>query len=187
MQLSRKVKVILALGTLSSAVWASTFATFTDSATSTSTFTAGTVDLTVNAQADDAYSFTALESSNLKPGDVIYAPLTVANPGSLSFTYTMASSSTNADSKALKDVMTLGAKKVATAGTCDSAGVGYAASVTTVISEGLLSAAAIGTARALAPAASEVLCFKVSLPSGATDAVQAATTITTMTFTATQS
>jgi spore coat-associated protein N len=187
MQLSRKVKAVLALGTLSSAVWASTFATFTDSATSTSTFTAGTVDLTVNAQADDVYAFTALESSNLKPGDVIYAPLTVANPGSLGFTYTMTSASSNTDSKALKDVMTLGAKKVATAGTCDSAGVGYAASGTTVIADGLLSAAAIGSARTLAAAASEVLCFKVSLPSTATDAVQQATTTTVMTFSATQS
>jgi predicted ribosomally synthesized peptide with SipW-like signal peptide len=186
-QLSRKLKVIATLGTLSSAVWASTYATFTDSATSTSTFTAGTVDLLVSSETDDAYAFTSLEMTNMKPGDVKYAPLTMANAGSLSFSYTMASSSTNADSKALRDALQAGAKVVANAAACDSAGVGYLASLTTVIAEGDLSAAAIGSARTLAAGASEVLCFKVELPSTAGDTLQAATTTTTLTFSATQS
>ncbi len=186
MQLSRKIKVVLALGTLSSAVWASTYATFTDSATSTSTFTAGTVDLTVNAEVDDVYGFTSLESSNLKPGDVKYAPLTVANVGTLSYSYSMASSSTNADTKALRDTLKLGAKVVANAAACDTAGVGYAASVSTVMAEAAISSAAI-TSRTLAASASEVLCFKVELPSTAGDTLQSATTTTTMTFSATQS
>jgi predicted ribosomally synthesized peptide with SipW-like signal peptide len=187
MLLSRKVKVIAALGTLSSAVWASTYATFTDSATAASTFTAGTVDLTANAEADDDYAFTALESSNLKPGDIVYAPLTIANVGTLAFTYTMTSSSTNTDSKALRDTLRLGAKKVANAGACDSGGVGYAASATTVLAEGAISGAAIAVARGVAASTSEVLCFKVELPSNAGDSLQASTTTTTMTFSATQS
>jgi spore coat-associated protein N len=186
MQLSRKIKVVLALGTLSSAVWASTFATFTDSATAASTFTAGTVDLVLNGDTSDAYSFTSLQSSNLKPGDVIYAPLTVANTGSLAFTYSMTSASTNTDSKALRDTLKLGAKLVASAAVCDSAGVGYTASLSTVMAEGAISAAAISS-RSVATSASEVLCFKVELPSTAGDSLQAATTTTTMTFSATQS
>ena len=186
MQFSRKVKVVLALGTLSSAVWASTFATFTDSATATSTFTAGSVDLTVNAEADDVYGFTSLESGNLKPGDVVYAPLTVANVGTLGFSYSMSSTSTNTDSKALRDTLKLGAKLVVNAAACDSAGVGYTASLTTVMAEGAISAAAISS-RSVATSASEVLCFKVELPSTAGDALQSATTTTTMTFAATQS
>jgi len=186
MQVSRKVKAVAALGTLSGAVWASTYASFSDSATASSTFTTGTVDLTVNAEADDAYAFTSLESSSLKPGDVVYAPLTVANVGSLGFTYAMTSSSTNADSKALRDTLRLGAKKVANAAACDSAGVGYAASLTTVMAEGAISSAAISS-RAVATGASEVLCFKVELPSSAGDALQDATTTTTMTFSASQS
>ncbi|HUR51532.1 MAG TPA: TasA family protein [Mycobacteriales bacterium] len=186
MRLSRKVKVVAALGTLSGAVWASTYATFSDSATSTSTFTAGSVDLTVNAEADDDYAFTSLESSNLKPGDVKYAPLTVANVGTLAYGYTMSSSSTNADSKALRDTLRLGAKLVANAAACDSAGVGYLASLTTVMAEGAISSAAISS-RSVASGSSEVLCFKVELPSSAGDALQSATTTTTMTFTATQS
>ena len=186
MKLSRKVKVVAALGMLSSAVWASTYATFTDSATADSTFTAGTVDILVNAEADDAYAFTSLESSNLKPGDVVYAPLTIHNNGSLAFGYAMASSSTNADTKALRDTLKLGAKLVANAGACDAGGVGYAASGTTVMAEAAISSAAISS-RALASNGTEVLCFKVELPSLAGDTLQAASTTTTMTFTATQS
>lgn len=185
MQRSRKIKVVLALGTLSSAVWASTYATFTDSADATSTFTAGSVDIVVGGDTSDSYAFTSLQSSNLKPGDVVYAPLSVDNTGSLGFTYAMTSSSTNADTKALKDTLKLGAKLVANAGACDSGGVGYAASATTVMAEGAISGAAISS-RALAAGAGEVLCFKVELPSTAGDALQGATTTTTMTFAATQ-
>lgn len=184
MKMSRKIKVVLALGTMSSAVWASTYATFTDSATATSTFTAGTVRMTLNSTSG-AYSFTALQSSNMKPGDVLYAPLTVANTGTLGFTYTMTSSSTNADGKALRDTLTLGAKLVANAGACDA--TGYTASGTTVITEAAISGAAIASARGLAASSSEVLCFKASLPSGAGDSLQGSTTTTTMTFSATQS
>ncbi len=184
MSLSRKVKAVASVGVLSSAVWASTYATFTDSGTADSTFTAGTVDLLLNAEVDDAYAFTALESSNLKPGDTVYAPLTVANNGTLGFTYVMASSSTNADAKALRDTLLLGAKVVANAGACDA--TGYSNSGTTVLAEAAISGAAISS-RSLAASASEVLCFRILLPSGAGNSLQAATTTTTMTFTATQS
>ena len=116
---------------------------------------------------------------------MIYAPLTIANNGSLAFTYSMASSSTNADSKALRDTLKLGAKLVVNAAACDSAGVGYTASLTTVMAEGAISGAAISS-RSLSNGASEVLCFKVELPSTAGDTLQNATTTTTMTFSATQ-
>ena len=181
MRLSRKVKAVAALGTLSGAVWASTYASFSDSATASSTFSTGTLDLVLNGDASDAYAFTSLQSSNLKPGDVVYAPLTVANTGSLGFSYAMTSSSTNADSKALRDTLRLGAKLVASAGACDASG--YSGSSTTVMAEGAISGAAISS-RSVGTGASEVLCFKVELPSSAGDALQGATTTTTMTFSA---
>src|SRR5688572_8940173 len=121
----RKTRLLLTLGLLSGAVWAGTFATFTDSGTATSTFTAGTVDLLISSEADDAYDFTSLEMSNMKPGDVQYAGLTVANNGSLSFSYSMSTSATNTDSKGLRDQLTLGVRKVT--GACTS--VTYAAAV----------------------------------------------------------
>ena len=181
----KKVRLVLSLGLLSGLVWAGTFATFTDSGTATSTFTAGTVDLEINNDADDAYGFSTIEMTNMKPGDVKYAPLTIENAGSLNFTYTMATSATNADSKALRDQLTLGIKTVVNEAACDSAGVGYAASLTTVTASGALSAAAIAS-RSVAAGASEVLCYRVELPAASGDTFQGATTTATFTFSATQ-
>lgn len=182
---NRKVRLVLSLGLLSGLVWAGTFATFTDSGTATSTFTAGTVDLVVGGDVDDAYAFTSIEMTNMKPGDVKYAPLTIANAGTLGFTYSMSTSATNTDAKALRDQLTLGIRKVVDEATCDSAGVGYGASLDTVTASGALSAAAIAS-RSLAASASEVACFRVELPSTAGDTYQGATTTATFTFSATQ-
>ena len=181
-----KLRMVLCLGSVSGLAWAGTFATFTDSGTSSSTFTAGTVDLVVGGDTDDAHAFTTLEMSNMKPGDVKYAPLSIANTGSLGFSYSMTTSATNADSKGLRDQLTLGVKKVIDAAACDSAGAGYAASVDTLTASGALSAGAIAS-RTLTAGSSEVACFRVELPSTAGDAFQAATTTATFTLSATQS
>lgn len=183
----RKTRLLLTLGLLSGVAWAGTFATFTDSGTATSTFTAGTVDLLISGETDDAYAFTSIEMSNMKPGDVKYAPLTIANNGTLGFSYTMATAATNPDTKALRDQLTLGIRKVADTAACDTAGVGYAAaSGDSLFTEAALSGGAISS-RTLAFAASEVACFKVLLPSGSGDTFQGATTVATFTFSATQS
>lgn len=182
----RKTRLLLTLGVAFGAVWAGTFATFTDSGTATSTFTAGTVDLLISSEVDDAYAFTSIEMSNMKPTDVKYAPLTVANNGTLGFSYTMSTSATNSDSKGLLNQLTVGVKKVANTAACDSAGVGYAASTDVLIAEGALSAAAISS-RTLTAGTSEVACFKVLLPTASADSFQGATTTATFTFSATQS
>jgi predicted ribosomally synthesized peptide with SipW-like signal peptide len=180
----KNLRILLCFGGLFGATWAGTFATFTDSGTATTTFTAGTVDLLLNSEADDDYAFTTLQLLNLKPGDLVYAPLTVANNGTLPFTYSMATSATNGDGLGLRDQLTLGIKKVANAGACDAAG--YAASVDVLTASGALSAGAIAS-RALAASTSEVLCFRVDLPAASGNLFQGATTPATFTFTATQS
>ncbi len=181
-----KTRLLLCGTALTGVIWAGTFATFTDSGTANSTFTAGTVDLLVSGEADDDYAFTSIEMGNMKPGDVKYAPLTIANNGTLGFTYTMSTSATNTDSKGLRDQLTAEVRLVANAAACDSAGVGFNASLTTVTASGPLSSAAIST-RSLGAGASEVLCYKVQLPSAAGDPYQGATTTATFTFAATQS
>lgn len=177
------IKALLALGTLSGAAWAGTSATFTDTQASTATFTSGTVALATDGDSSGTYAWTSLDYSNMKPTDVKYAPLVVANSGSLDFTYTMTSSSTNADSKALRSVLTLGAKLIASGATCDA--TSYGASATTVIANAALSSAAIST-RTLTSGSSEKLCVRVELPTGTGDAYQGAATTTTFTFAATQ-
>ncbi len=181
-----KARLLLCGGALSAVIWAGTFATFTDSGTASSTFTAGTVNLLISGELDDAYAFTTIEMSNMKPGDVKYAPLTLANAGTLGFTYSMATTATNTDSLGLRDQLTLGVKKVANEAACDSAGVGYLASVDVLTASGALSAGAIAS-RTLTAGASEVACFRVELPSGSGDSFQAATTTATFTFSASQS
>jgi hypothetical protein len=185
MRTSTTVKALAALGTLSGALWAGTFASFTDTQDAVSTFSSGSVDLRLNADNTSTYTWTAINVSGMKPGDSTYQPLTVSNNGTLGYSYVMTSSATN-DGKALASTLVLGMKVVASAAACDSAGVGYAASPTTVVAEGVLATRAI-TARALAAGASEVLCTYVTLPANAPNSVQGATTTDTMTFTATQS
>lgn len=182
---NRKVRLVLSLGLLSGMAWAGTFAEFTDSGTATSTFTAGDVDLLISNEADDAYAFTTIQMSNMKPGDVKYAPLTITNDGSLGFTYAMATTATNTDSKNLAGQLTVGVKKVANEAACDSAGIGYLASSDVLTASGALSAAAIAS-RSLTAGSSEVACFRVELPSGSGDTFQGATTTATFTFSATQ-
>ncbi len=181
-----KTRLLLAGTALTGVVWAGTFATFTDSGTASSTFTAGTVDLLVSGETDDAYAFTSIEMGNMKPGDVKYAPLTIANSGSLGFSYTMSTAASDPDSKGLRDQLTLEARLVANAAACDSAGVGFNASISTVTASGPLASAAIAS-RSLTAGQSEVVCYKVQLPSGTGDAFQGATTVATLTFAATQS
>lgn len=184
MNASKKIRVLATLGTLSGAVWAGTFATFTDSGTSASTFSTGTVDLELNNELDDAYDFATLSTSNMKPTDVKFATLTVENAGTLGYSYTMSSAESEA---VLSAALQLGA--VVNAATCDAAGYTTAVAVAgnVVIPNGNLAAAAISPARTLASGASETLCVRVELPSGADDTVQGLTTTSTFTFAATQS
>jgi hypothetical protein len=98
----------------------------------------------------------------------------------------MSTSATNTPATGLRDQLTLGVKKVANAAACDSAGVGYDASVDVLKASGALSAGAIAS-RTLTAGASEVACFRVELPSGSDDTFQGATTTATFTFSATQS
>ncbi|MGH9040359.1 MAG: TasA family protein [Acidimicrobiia bacterium] len=178
----RKIRLVLCLGMLSGVVWAGTFAAFSDSGTAETTFTAGTVDLVLSGETDDAYAFTSLQNLNMKPGDVVYAPLTIANSGSLSFDYSMTTSATGTG---FKDKLRVSIKEVPTTGDCAAADPEYLAG-TELAAEGALSAAAISS-RTLA-SGSQVACFKVSFPSAADDnTFQGATTTATFTFSATQS
>ena len=186
MNASKQIRVLAALGTVSGAVWAGTFATFTDDATSASTFSSGTVNLELADDATDAYSFASLSTSNMKPGDVKYATLKVENAGSLASTYTMTSAESEA---ALSGELQLGA--VTGVATCDATSyantlLGTVTGASVVIADADLAAAAIATPRSLGANSSETLCFKVALPQETTNTFQGLTTTSTFTFNLTQ-
>ena len=165
-----------------------TIALFTDQETSASTFTTGTIILD-----DVKIDALVLTTSALMPGDSVTDDVVVENDGTAELRYAMTSASTNADSKALRDALSLTVKTVdvTTPGTpCndfDGASTLYS---------GALGASTAGfgdpTAgddtgdRDLSAGSNETLCFRVSLPSSTGNGAQGATTTTTFTFDAEQ-
>lgn len=163
-------------------------ALFTDSASVDGTFTAGMISL----DPSDVASL-SLSSGALLPGDVLTDDVTITNDGTAELRYSVATSSTNADTLALRDVLTLTVREVDTTtpvtpcndfdGTLVVAQTAFGAS-----SVGIGDATAGEQAgdRTLAAASSETLCFRMSLPSATGNAYQGATTTTTFTFNAEQ-
>ncbi len=165
-----------------------TLALFTDQETVTADFTTGTIDL-------DGVKIDALvlTTSALMPGDTVTDDVVVENDGSAQLRYAMTTSSTNADSKALRDALTLTIKTidVTTPGTpCndfDGASTLYSGVLGASTAKFGNPAQGADTGdRTLSAAANETLCFRVSLPSGTGNSSQGATTTTTFTFDAEQ-
>lgn len=83
---SRRTRAVLALGTVVGIGAALTSAAFSDRAEVTSTFTAGTLDISLDETQQGnptPYSVTFTGAGAMKPGDVVYDDLTVNNDGSL--------------------------------------------------------------------------------------------------------
>jgi predicted ribosomally synthesized peptide with SipW-like signal peptide len=157
-------------------------ALFTDQQTSNSSFTAGTIVLNPGG-----ISALSLTSGNMMPGDTRNSSATVTNDGTAQLRYSVSATSTNPDLLNLRNVLTLTVKTIGTScATFDG----------TQLFSGALgaSAAVIGDPapgadtgdRNLNSAASEVLCFRLTLPIGTTNGYQGATSSTTFTFDAEQ-
>jgi hypothetical protein len=120
----------------------------------------------------------------MMPGDVNTQPLTVTNGGTAQLRYAMSTTATNA----------LGTAIQLTVKTEDAGGGCAAFTGTTVVAATNLNGAAFGSSvqgaqagdRTLAAGASEVLCFRVSLPLAAPDSLQGATSAAAFTFNAEQ-
>jgi hypothetical protein len=169
-------------------------ALFTDSVTDQSTFTTGTIVL-------DPTKIGAmnLTSSALMPGDNVRTSVEIENDGTAQLRYAVSQTSTNPDTKDLRSQLLLVVRTADTGGGtdfatdgdyCDDAtGTSLHASAAMGASGNLVGDPTQGSQagdRTLNAAASEVLCFYVSLPIGATNAVQGATAVTTFTFAAEQ-
>lgn len=173
---SRALKTVAALGMLSSAVWASTFASFSDTADGTTSFSSGTLDIKVAGAENTA--FTTLSASNLKPGDALYAPLTLTNTGSLAAGVSMATASVTGTLPVLVTV-----KRDVTA--CSSSG--FTADGTALGSAGApLASSSFGTQSLAATTGSLPLCFKVELPQATDNTFQNTSAGATFRFTAAQ-
>ena len=162
-----------------------TGAFFTDTQSITgNTFTTGTVKLGTSP------TTAALTLSGMAPGDVVTAPITVSNSGTLSERYSVLSTTDATDANFLAAQLQLTIKTGVT--TCTTAGFG--ATGTSVYGAGVLGSTAgtkaIGDAaqgaqagdRTLAAAASEVLCAQVTLPAATGNPYQNKTTTATLRF-----
>jgi len=86
---STRVRALLSLGIFLGFGSLTTFAYFSDSVTiSGTTFTSGTLDMTVNSEADDDYTWAALSLGDMVPGESRAASVTVQNVGTVPLTYT---------------------------------------------------------------------------------------------------
>ena len=176
---SRRVRGLLAVGPLVCVSWLGAHAAFTDSVSATSSFSTGTVAIKAN-DLTGTVAFTSLATSGMTPGTTKYASLKISNAGTNDFTYTMATA-TSGDAS-LGSALTIGIKVVPTS-TCTM--TEYTASSTVAYAEAAgLGGAAIAS-RPLASGASEFLCFKVQLPTSASNALQGLTADATFSFSAT--
>lgn len=171
---SRALKTVAALGMLSGAVWASTFAAFSDTVDApTSTFTAGTLDLVGTGTP----TFTTLMTAgNMKPGDAVYAPLALSNGGTLDLTYGMGVQTLGGTGLPL----TVSVKSGVTACT----DVGWGTDGTVVRTDDPVASAAFTGRTLTSPAGAETLCFRLQLPSTADNTAQGRTASVTFRFTA---
>jgi spore coat-associated protein N len=161
-------------------------ALFTDTASvGSNTFSTGTVDISTSP-ASALVTF-----SDMAPGDEVVNPITVSNAGTLELRYAVTSTTTE-DTLAAQLDLTIksGVTTCTTAGFDTDGTVVYAAgdlgSTTGVDVIGDPTTGGQAGDRTLAASGSEVLCFKVSLPSATGDTYQGLTTTATFAFQAEQ-
>lgn len=180
-----KKRALLATGVIVGLGAVGTLAAFTDTASFTSTFSTGSVDIALdgtNEGTPTPYAFTAWDSLLMVPGTEKYAALVVNNKGTSPFTYTMPAPVLAGSTTLAQGANGLQSGIVAITGTtCDAAAF---AGGTPVAASGSLSALAITSPRTLLPGTSERLCFSAVLPTTAPDTLSGLTVTPTFTLTA---
>ena len=175
---AKRTRWILAAAVVAALACVAAYVTVTpDSQADASTFSTGSISLTLNNQTGEV-AFTDLSMTSMKPGDDVYAGLNVGNAGSLNFKYSM--SATSSGDSDLATAMTIGIAAVA--GTSCTSGT-YAAGTSLYSDAAGLGDATIDS-RALSAGASDYLCFHVKLPSDAASTLQGKSASATFNFTA---
>lgn len=167
--------LLLGLTTLSLGAGMFSLAIFTDTDDSTGSFQAGTVDI----ESSPTVAFTV---TDMVPGDATTQALTIANAGTASLRYALATVATNT----LGDALTL---EIKTLGTSCAVFDGTAVLAATVLDGAGVGNSAQGAQagdRTVAAASSETLCFRVALPLATGNALQGITSAVTFTFDAEQ-
>ncbi len=159
-----RARVVCAVGGVVGLGAVLTSAAFSDSAEVTAGFTAGTLDITVDGEQGNPvpYDLVFAGADRIAPGDVVYAPLEIANVGDVDADLSMSTTSTR-DPLGPDTPDALRMTVVPTTGTACDAGV-VAAAATPYATDVALGSAVV-TDVPLAGGAATDLCIAVSLPS----------------------
>ena len=134
----------------------------------------------------EAYAFTALAGSNLRPGSSAQAPLTMRNGGSTPLGYRLGDTTTTGSST-LPAALSLRIDGVTGDAACSTGiDVPTATGPTTAVYAGPLVGAASAGLRPLAPSATETLCVRIAVAGSAPQAVSDTGTQVRFTFAAVQ-
>lgn len=161
-------------------------AVFTRTTSSTgNTFSTGSVDLTASP------ATAAITMTGMVPGDVVTAPITVTNTGTLQLRYALTSTTTENTLAAQLDLtVKTGVTTCTTGGFGTDGTVAYGpadlGATTGLNILGNPTQGAQAGDRTLNASANEVLCMQVSLPLSSSDAYQGLTTTATFAFVAEQ-
>ena len=170
--------LLAALAALTLGAGSVSLALFTDTDSSTWSFTTGTIDIKSNPTVMAAISA-------MMPGDTVADNLTIQNLGTATFRYAMTTVATNP----------LGGQLTVAIRGQDAGGGCAAFTGAVIVAAGtVLNGAAIGNPaqgaqagdRTLAGGASELLCFRATLPLNTNNTFQGATSLATFTFAAEQ-
>jgi hypothetical protein len=170
------VALLAALSLMTIGAGSITLAQFTDTSTSTWSFTTGTIDISTTP------TLTAVTA--LMPGDDATQPLTVTNGGTADLRYAMSTAATNA----LGDQLQLTIKEEDAGGGC-AAFTGASVLAATALDGAAFGDPAQGVQggeRTLAAGANEILCFRVSLDLSTGNSFQGVSSAATFTFDAEQ-
>ncbi len=144
-------------------------ALFTDADSSSMEVSSGWVDVAVGGP-------TVLALSNLKPGDVFFRSINVANTGSLAFSYSLTASRPTGGGAPLVDALRVESWTTASAEACAASTYTGGTQIGSDSALNLLSL----TGRQLNAGTSETVCLRISLPSSTPNAVAGKTSTVTL-------
>jgi len=179
-----RIRALLAAGSVLGAGVIATSAAFSDSAEVTASFTAGTLDITVDGEEGNPtpYALTFTGADAMAPGETVHSPLRVTNVGTVDAELSLAVTATpdGTGPNATDDLRLVVAR---TAGAvCDAAVI--AADAAPLVADGALGAATF-TGVELDGGAHQDLCLAITLPASVTGTGGGATDVE-LAFTADQ-
>jgi predicted ribosomally synthesized peptide with SipW-like signal peptide len=183
-----QIRALLSIGTVLGLGAVGTLAAWTDEATATATFSAGTLDLKLAAvpggTAADSIAVTSLNMTGMYPGVSRAAVVEVSNSGTVPLGYLLAGTAVNGSGGLGGNLGSALTVSIYPGGAATNSGSTGSCSGTANGAGNIpLIGSLLSTSRPLAPGTTEVLCLLVALPATAATELQGTSTTATFRFT----